>query len=99
MPDVRRLFLTTADEVAEAVRTQRAGLGMTQTQVAEQAGVTRQFVGAVERGHPTAELGKVLKVLKAVGVLALAQPAPPPSTVDIHNFDIKAHLARYAAGQ
>jgi len=95
-----RRFLTSPDEVADTIKTQRKELGMTQLQVADHAGVTRQFVSSVERGHPTADLNKVLAVLRAVDVMTLAFPVPVPasSQSDVHHIDLKAHLASYLAG-
>lgn len=35
---------------------------MTQAEAAVEAGVSRQFIGALENGHPGAELAMVMKV-------------------------------------
>ena len=103
MSEHRRL-LTSAAEVAACVRERRAELRLTQAEVAKRAGVTRQFVSAVEHGHETAELGKVLAVLIALQVTALAIPEPTPdsnttpgSNIDTDRPDLKAHLADYKA--
>jgi len=93
--------MATSEDVAEVVRTQRASLRLSQQQVATTAGVTRQFVSDLENGHPRAELGKMLAVLSALQVHALAIPTPPPDTSsrtihDMTGADLDAHLARYA---
>ena len=95
-----RRFLTSSDDVAEAVRTERARLRLTQAQVGELAGVSRQFVIDVEAGHPRAEIDKVLAVLDAVQVHALALPAPAPRTdgKTMHNIDLDAQLEAYLNG-
>ena len=90
--------MTTPADVAAAVKSRRRELHLTQAQVAQTAGVTRQFVSMVERSHPTAELGKVLAVLSAVQIHALAIPAPPASQRNMQDLDLSKHLADYLAG-
>lgn len=70
-------FMNTTERLAEVVRSQRHALGLTQAEVATKAGVGRRFVVDLESGHPRAELGKTLAVLKAVDVDALAIPVDP----------------------
>jgi HTH-type transcriptional regulator/antitoxin HipB len=70
-------FLATALDVAEAVRAERAARRFTQLQLANRAGVSPEFVADVEAGHPRAELGKVLQVLDALEIHALALPSVP----------------------
>ena len=50
--------------VAEA----RKGRGYSQQQFADLAGVGRRFVSDLENGKSTAEIGKVLQVLTALGI-------------------------------
>jgi y4mF family transcriptional regulator len=72
---MRNRFLATVDDVAQTVRSERAVARLTQAQLAEKAGVSRRFVADVEAGHPRAELAKVLQVLEALDVHALALPS------------------------
>ena len=61
--------LRTVGELGALARAARRDLGWTQEQAAHEAGVSRQFVIALESGrHPNAELWRVLAVLSAVGV-------------------------------
>jgi len=93
-----RRFMTTPEELASAVKDRRRELHLTQAQVAQTAGVTRQFVSMVERSHPTAELGKVLAVLDAVQIHALAIPAPVASQhKNMNELDLNQHLRDYLA--
>ena len=49
------------------VRERRQELHLSQKQLADLAGVSRKFLVSLEAGHPRAELGKTMQVLKAVG--------------------------------
>lgn len=61
--------LRTVGELGALARAARRALGWTQEQAAREAGVSRQFIIALESGrHPNAELWRVLAVLSAVGV-------------------------------
>lgn len=59
---------STPEEVGAVIRAARRARGLTQRQLAERAGVGRQWLVALERGHDRAELGKVLDVLRALGL-------------------------------
>jgi len=88
-------FLATPEAVAQAVREARAERGLSQAEVARAAGVGRRFVVELEAGHPRAELAKVLAVLQAVGVHAMALPAPP-APGPLEEVDLTAAVARFA---
>jgi y4mF family transcriptional regulator len=55
-------------EVGSILRQKRKSQGLTLEQVAQHCGLSMRFVSEVERGKPTAEFGKVLFLLSAVGV-------------------------------
>lgn len=55
-------------EVGTILRQKRKSQGLTLEQVAQHSGLSMRFVSEVERGKPTAEFGKVLFLLNAVGV-------------------------------
>jgi HTH-type transcriptional regulator/antitoxin HipB len=92
---MERRFLTSPQAVAVTVRAARKRAGLSQAELALKAGVGRRFVVDVEAGHPRAELGKVLAVLDAVGVHALALPAPPV-TRTLDDVDLDQVVARFA---
>ena len=50
------------------IRDRRRALGMDQQTLAGRVGVSRQWVSGVERGKPRAEVGLVLRALRALGL-------------------------------
>jgi y4mF family transcriptional regulator len=54
--------------LAEAVRSRRVTLGLTQQDVADLADCSERFVHSVETGKDTVRLGKVLDVLGVLGL-------------------------------
>lgn len=54
--------------LGQVVRTCRKQQGMTQVEFASLCGVGVRFMSDLENGKPTIELGKVLKVLKCLGL-------------------------------
>jgi y4mF family transcriptional regulator len=57
-----------AEALGRLVRDKRRQLGLNQTELAGIAGVGTRFVSELERGKPTAELGKVLQLLERLGL-------------------------------
>jgi y4mF family transcriptional regulator len=57
-----------AGAVGAFVRASREAAGLTQVELAESAGVSRRWLLMVEGGHEGAELGRVFRVLRALGV-------------------------------
>lgn len=54
--------------IGAAIRDRRHVLGLDQSAVANMAGVTRQWLSAMERGKDTVALGLVLRTLTALGI-------------------------------
>ena len=67
-------------QIGQFVRSLRRAQGLRQDQLAAAAGVGVRFLVEVERGKPTAQLGKVLAVLDALGCTLRIEP--PPSVDD-----------------
>ncbi len=88
-------FLSTPLDVAEAVRSARASLHLTQAQLAMRAKVGRRFVVDLEAGHPRAELAKVLAVLDVLDIHALALPSVAPSRSG-DDIDLDEVIRRFA---
>ena len=65
-------------ELAEFVGEVRTGLNIPQSQLAARAGVSRQWLVALESGRPTVEAGKVLRTLEALGFELTVTPYDPP---------------------
>lgn len=57
----------TASEIGEIVRTTRKAQNLRQDQLAGAAGVGVRFIVDLEAGKPTAQIGKTLQVLAALG--------------------------------
>ncbi len=56
------------DDLADFIRRHRKALGMTQADLAGASGLGVRFVGDLERGKPTCEIGKALQVLAVLGI-------------------------------
>jgi y4mF family transcriptional regulator len=66
-------------DIGKAVRQARRNLGVTQKAVALTSGTGLRFVGELEQGKPTCQLGKVLTVLNTLNVrLTLELPPLDP---------------------
>ncbi|QAY73635.1 transcriptional regulator [Agromyces protaetiae] len=57
-----------ASAIGAAVRARRRSLDLTQEELADLAGVSPRFLGALERGRPGARLDHVVAVLHALGL-------------------------------
>lgn len=73
----------------------RARQGLTQAEVAKRAGVSRAFVIKLEDGHPRAELGRVLDVVRSLGV----RLTPVGVKRDAEAEAVEAHWATMLGGQ
>lgn len=60
--------ICSADDLAQFVRKHRKSLGMTQVDLAGACGLGPRFVGDLERGKPTCEIGKTLHLLTMLGI-------------------------------
>jgi len=66
--------ISTAKDVGHCVRARRKAQGATQAEFASLCGVGARFISDLENGKPTVELGKVLKVLKCLGLELSIRP-------------------------
>ena len=67
----------TPQEIGQQVRDRRLALGLRQDQLAGAAGVGLRFLVELEQGKPTAQIGKVLAVIQALGLtLRIGLPRP-----------------------
>lgn len=66
-----------ARDLGRAIRQRRRARGWSQSRLAEQARVSRQWVVAMEGGKATAELGSVLRTLAALDLAIDLVDAPP----------------------
>jgi HTH-type transcriptional regulator / antitoxin HipB len=66
----------TPQDIGKLVRETRKALGVTQKALALTSGTGLRFVIELERGKPTAEIGKVLATLQTLGIqLTLTPPS------------------------
>jgi HTH-type transcriptional regulator/antitoxin HipB len=78
-------------DVGALVRDARSRLGWTQAELCERLGVSRPWLVDIERGrHDRAEMGKVLRLLAAVGVELRARPVD--RSAPKRDFDLDAFL-------
>ena len=71
----------TPTEIGDIVRTARKGAGLRQYELAGAAGVGLRFIVDLEAGKPTAQIGKALQVLQALGCSFDIVPPPEPKGV------------------
>ncbi|MEJ0051722.1 MAG: helix-turn-helix domain-containing protein [Methylovirgula sp.] len=62
------MIVRTPADLGAAIRDRRKQLKLDQSTFAKQIGVSRQWVIEIERGHPRAELGLVLRALNALNI-------------------------------
>ena len=65
----------TASSVGPAIRHYRKEAGLTQTELADRVGLTREYLSRLERGHEAEQLRRVVAVLRELGVRATLQKA------------------------
>lgn len=66
----------TPAEIGDIVRTTRKAQGLRQDELAGAAGVGLRFIVDLEAGKPTAQIGKTLQVLAALGCSFDITPPP-----------------------
>lgn len=72
------LSIGSTEELGAALRRNRKALGLTQAELALAAGVGLRFVGEVEAGKPSAQLGRVLRLIEVLGGSLVLRSAPAP---------------------
>ena len=65
-------------EIGDIVRNTRKAAGLRQDELAGAAGVGLRFIVDLEAGKPTAQIGKTLQVLAALGCSIDITPPPEP---------------------
>lgn len=61
-----RRILSAAD-LGAAIREERKKKGLTQVELAELTGIGVSYIGNIERGKETAEVGKAIRLLSLLG--------------------------------
>lgn len=68
----------TPTEIGTTIRTARKAQGLRQDELAGAAGVGLRFIVDLEAGKSTAQLGKALQVLQALGCTVAITPPKSP---------------------
>lgn len=75
-PEAEQPFrLYNAASIGQAIRHYREAAGLTQAELAEMAGLHRSYLSELEQGRETAQLRRILGLLKLLGVRATLQKA------------------------
>lgn len=83
-------------DLASAVRGRRLELGLSQSELASRAGVSRDWVNSFEAGKPTVELILVLKIMEQIGLrLDVAESADSKGSEPARLIDLDALLDEY----
>jgi DNA-binding XRE family transcriptional regulator len=82
------MLIRNANALGQLIRDRRRHLGWSQGTLAERIGASRFWVGAVERGKPSAEVGLVPSAIQALGM-----------TVDVHSAVREAAIRAPGAPQ
>ncbi len=61
-------------QLGSLIRQVRKAQGITQEDLSALAGVGPRLIGEIERGKPTAEIGKVFQLLASLGLTISVQP-------------------------
>jgi HTH-type transcriptional regulator / antitoxin HipB len=70
--------IRTAVDIGALIRDRRTRLGLKQQDLADKAGVSRQWLIEVEKGKPRAELGLVLRTIEELGISLATGDIPRP---------------------
>jgi HTH-type transcriptional regulator/antitoxin HipB len=76
--------IASARDLGLYIADRRRDVGMTQSDLASAAQVSRRWLSELERGKPTAALGLALRTLHALGLVLEAHPAE----VGRHDIDL-----------
>ncbi|GIE98359.1 helix-turn-helix domain-containing protein [Paractinoplanes rishiriensis] len=84
--------LRDAQDLGRYVRDRRRSAGLSQTDLAARARVSRRWLSDLESGKATAEVGLVFRVIAALGLFLDARPEPEPE------IDLDAYLDSLGGG-
>jgi transcriptional regulator with XRE-family HTH domain len=82
--------VSTPQEFGSVVRERRHELRLSQQATAERAGVNRSWLSAVEKGHLRAELGKLLRLVRALDLVVDLTPRSNRPAAELAD-----HLSRF----
>ena len=77
-------LIRNTNDLGDVIRRERRRRGLTQAALAQSIGVSRQWLLAVEKGKPGAEVERVLRLLAVLGVpLFAGVRAPVEEAIDL----------------
>jgi len=92
--------IRTPVDLGAFIRDRRIKLGFEQRELAEKAGVSRQWIVEVEKGKPRAEIGLLLRTINALGILlATEEDAPANKRGSAPPVDIDSIIAAAREGK
>ena len=66
------------EDLGRLVKKERKAMGLTQAELALTSGTGMRFISDLENGKPTCQIGKILTVLKTLGIrLTMSSPQSP----------------------
>lgn len=68
------MIVTTVLDLGAVIRDQRGAQGLTQRQLADRVGASREWIVRMEQGAPRTEVGLVLRALDALSIQLDAHP-------------------------
>lgn len=68
MPEFTYGYITMPEELGQLVRDARKDQGLSQAELAVRSGCSQRLVSEFERGKDSVEMGKVLRLLRALGL-------------------------------
>jgi len=95
------MLLQTPTDFGLVIRSRRRELGLTQRALAEQVGVSRQWIVEVEKGKPRAEAGLLLRALRVLGIRLVVDSGDRdrPEGAPPLDIDIDAVITRARGGK
>lgn len=89
------MIIRTPAELGATIKDRRRKLQLRQQQLAEQVGVSRQWLIEVEKGKPGAEIGLIFRTLAALDLtLRASDDLPPAKKSGTAVVDIDAVIAK-----
>ena len=88
--------ITSPEELGLLIRAVRKSTNVRQDDLAAVVGVSRQFTIDVERGKPTVQFGRVLRLLKEVGI-TLTTDIPEEASAELEKLRAKGGRKKAAS--
>ncbi len=100
--DISHGRVRSAGELGQLVRAHRKGKGLTLETVSGLGNLSTRFLSEFERGKETAEIGKILKALRTLGLDIVVRPRggpTPPARPELRRVATQGGQAPARAGR